>query len=148
MCSSDLAGAAVKRATGALAGLRARALKAVGELGLADHRVTAEANLQHEDDECRFWAAWTAGLLGSPDMHITGNNSYWTTLNWFADRSDSQLPVASVLSVPMWCYKVLILAWALWFSFALLKWLPWTWDVFAEQGFFRGRKDESAAEAG
>ncbi len=79
------------------------------------------------------------GLLGEPNMHVTGNNSYGNSLSWFADRSDSALPVATAMTVPMWIYKVLILGWALWLSFALLKWLPWTWQCFAREGFFRSR---------
>ncbi|HNP64301.1 MAG TPA: hypothetical protein PKH39_10235, partial [Woeseiaceae bacterium] len=66
-----------------------------------------------------------AGLLGSPDMHVVGHNSFGGALNWFADGSDSALPVAAAISAPMWLYKTFILAWALWLSFALLRWLPW-----------------------
>ena len=79
------------------------------------------------------------GLLGEPNMHVTGNNSYGNALSWFADRSDSALPIATAMTVPIWIYKVLILGWALWLSFALLKWLPWCWQCFAREGFFRPR---------
>jgi hypothetical protein len=41
----------------------------------------------------------------------------------------------------MWVYKVLILAWALWLSFALLRWLPWVWRSFAGEGLWRSRKN-------
>ena len=54
------------------------------------------------------------GLLGTPDMHVTGNGSAGNSLVWFADRSESALPVATAFTVPIWVYKVLILAWALW----------------------------------
>ncbi len=80
------------------------------------------------------------GLLGSPDMHVAGHGSFGNSLNWFADRSDSLLPQASVFSVPMWIYKVLILGWALWLSFALLRWLPWVWRCFSSDGYWRSRK--------
>ena len=80
------------------------------------------------------------GLLGVPDMHVAGNNSYGNTLNWFADQSVSALPSASALSVPLWVYKVLILGWALWLSFALIKWLPWVWRSFSSQGYWRPRE--------
>ena len=33
----------------------------------------------------------------------------------------------------------LILAWALWLSFALLRWLPWVWRCFSSQGLWRTR---------
>ena len=79
------------------------------------------------------------GLLGTPDMQVTGNGSYGNTLSWFADRSDSALPSAVAWSVPMWIYKTLILAWALWLSFALLRWLPWVWQCFSSQGLWRTR---------
>jgi hypothetical protein len=80
------------------------------------------------------------GLLGSPDMHVTGNASFGNLLNWFDDSSQSELPTATALSVPMWIYKVLILGWALWLSFALLRWLPWVWRCFSIQGYWRPRQ--------
>ncbi|NNC57362.1 MAG: hypothetical protein HKO12_07365, partial [Woeseiaceae bacterium] len=83
------------------------------------------------------------GLLGTPDMHVTGHGSYGDVLRWFADRSESALPVASVITVPLWIYKALILAWALWLSFALLRWLPWVWQCFSSQGYWRSRTSEA-----
>ena len=86
-----------------------------------------------------------SGLLGTPDMHVGGHNSYGDVLGWFADRSASALPTASAFTVPLWIYKVLILAWALWLSFALLRWLPWVWRCFSSRGFWRGGKGKEAA---
>ena len=83
------------------------------------------------------------GLLGHPDMHVVGNGSYNNYLQWFADRSDATLPTPEVVSLPLWIYKVLILAWALWLSFALLRWLPWVWREFSGDGLWRS-KTESA----
>ncbi len=80
------------------------------------------------------------GLLGQPDMHVVGNGSRASILNWFADRTSDALPSASFVSLPMWTYKALILFWALWLSFALLRWLPWVWKVFARDGLWRSRK--------
>ena len=80
------------------------------------------------------------GLLGTPDMHVTGNNSAGDSLNWFASHSESVLPVASAWSVPLWIYKALILAWALWLSFALLRWLPWVWQCFSMDGLWHRRQ--------
>jgi len=89
-------------------------------------------------------AALPQGLLGTPDMHVAGHNSYGMVLGWFADRSDSMLPVATAITVPLWIYKVLILTWALWLSFALLRWLPWVWQKFSGDGYWRSRKDAAA----
>ncbi len=59
------------------------------------------------------------------------------------------MPVAVAWSAPIWIYKVLILAWALWLSFALLRWLPWVWRTFSKEGFWRPRKgDGTEASAG
>jgi uncharacterized protein (TIGR02270 family) len=45
--------------------LRARALKAAGELGRADLSEALRARLRDDQDEtCRFWAAWSAVLVG------------------------------------------------------------------------------------
>ncbi len=85
------------------------------------------------------------GLLGAPDMSVRGYESAGRELTWFADRTDSALAQASVWSLPMWVYKALILAWALWLSFALLRWLPWVWTCFSEGGLWRPRPDPGGA---
>jgi uncharacterized protein (TIGR02270 family) len=43
--------------------LKARALRAAGELGLADLHMTVRANLKAKDPTIRFWAAWSNALL-------------------------------------------------------------------------------------
>jgi len=58
-------------------------------------------------------------------MQIVGNGSDSSNLNWYQDRTSPQLPSASVISVPLLAYKALMLAWALWLAYALLKWLQW-----------------------
>jgi hypothetical protein len=88
------------------------------------------------------------GLLGSPDMHVTGNGSIGNSLSWFADRSTTILPTAAAWSLPVWIYKVLILSWALWLSFALLRWLPWVWTCFSSHGYWRSRKRAPGAPEG
>jgi hypothetical protein len=85
------------------------------------------------------------GLLGTPDMHVRGYQSYANSLSWFADRTASVIPLATVWSLPMWVYKVLILAWSLWLSFALLRWLPWVWNSFSAGGLWRSRTSGQAA---
>ena len=81
------------------------------------------------------------GLLGTPDMHVAGQNSWGNVLGWFADSSETLLPVASVFTLPLWTYKLLILAWALWLSFALLRWLPWVWRCFSSEGLWFSPRD-------
>jgi len=79
------------------------------------------------------------GLLGQPDMHVTGNGSYATTLRWFADRSSDALPGASAVSVPLWVYKVLMLAWAIWLANALIGWLRQAFAAWTRDGYWRPR---------
>lgn len=46
--------------------LRARALKAVGELGKVNLLPFVKSNLAVEESTCRYWAAWSGALLGEP----------------------------------------------------------------------------------
>lgn len=47
--------------------LRARALRAVGELKRGDLIQALQYHLGDEVPECRFWSAWSLSLLGQPD---------------------------------------------------------------------------------
>lgn len=82
-------------------------------------------------------AAVPAGLLGTPDMQVTGNGSSGGQLNWFLDRSAGAVPQASAWSLPMWAYQIAILLWALWLANALLGWLRWGWMCFGAGGRWR-----------
>jgi uncharacterized protein (TIGR02270 family) len=44
--------------------VRARALRLIGELGRADLNQELREALHDPDEACRFWAAWSAGLVG------------------------------------------------------------------------------------
>jgi uncharacterized protein (TIGR02270 family) len=48
--------------------LRARALRAVGELKRHDLADCLKPHLNDEDDVCKFWAAWSLTLLGTRDQ--------------------------------------------------------------------------------
>ncbi len=79
------------------------------------------------------------GLLGRPEMQILGNGSSGTVLNWYQDRGGPGLPEVWVLSVPMWIYRALMLAWALWLALRLLDWLRWGWEGFSKPQLWRER---------
>ena len=76
------------------------------------------------------------GLLGSPDMQVIGNQSSAFNLDWYQDRSLATLPVATLISVPLLVYRILMLAWSLWLAVSLLNWLKWGWECFASNGFW------------
>ena len=48
--------------------LRSRSLKAAGELGRTDLLAFVQDHLKDKDEKCRFYAAWSAALLGSEQM--------------------------------------------------------------------------------
>jgi len=73
-------------------------------------------------------AAISRGLLGHPDMSIAGNGSTWRILRWYQDHSTATLPQGWMLSVPLFYYRLAMLAWALWISFALLNLIKWGWQ--------------------
>lgn len=77
-------------------------------------------------------------LLSSPDMGIVGEGSFGTTLQWFLDRTISELPRPVVVSAPMWLYRTLMFAWALWIVVALLRWLRWAWGAWKTNGIWKG----------
>lgn len=77
------------------------------------------------------------GLLGSPEMFISGNGSTRSELRWFQARAEGTLPTPWILSVSIWWYRFLMLAWALWLANALLGWTRWGWMQFSQGGVFR-----------
>jgi len=85
-------------------------------------------------------------LLGNPDMHIVGADSAGNHLGWFTDHTADVLPQARVLSVNIWWYKGVMLAWALWIVFAFMRWLPWAWENFSKGGIWRGKVSRTQAE--
>ncbi|MGN2249093.1 hypothetical protein ACFWZ1_03325 [Frateuria sp. GZRe14] len=89
-------------------------------------------------------AAVPGGLLGQPDMHVAGMGSSALQLHWFADRTTDALPRAGVLSLPLWTYKLAMLAWALWLANALIGWLRWGFDAWSRGGYWRRDKPKPA----
>jgi hypothetical protein len=85
------------------------------------------------------------GLLGAPEMQVSGNGSTAQELLWYQDRSGAMLPTAWVLSVPLMVYRLAMLAWALWLAFALLRWLRWGWAAYTEGGLWRPWRRKAAS---
>jgi hypothetical protein len=80
--------------------------------------------------------AVAGGLLGLPTMQIAGFGSDAYHLNWYQDRTPEALPRPWVVSVPLWVYRTLMLAWALWLANTLLNWLRWGWGCFTSGGLW------------
>tara|TARA_R110002110_G_scaffold405550_1_gene624778 strand:+ start:40748 stop:44788 length:4041 start_codon:yes stop_codon:yes gene_type:complete len=77
-----------------------------------------------------------AGLLGQPEMQVVGNGSSSSELRWFVDRSAPALPETSIVSAPLWVYRLAILLWSVWLASALLGWLRWTWQAMGSGGYW------------
>ncbi len=84
-----------------------------------------------------IFSAVKQGLLGTPDMQIAGNRSSAFHLNWYQDRSDNTLPEATMISVSITVYRILMLCWSLWLAVSLLNWLKWGWQCFSEGGIWK-----------
>ena len=67
--------------------LRARALGAAGELGRRDLLAACVSALQDKDPACRFWAAWSAVLLGDQHKAISALESFVLLPNPFRSRA-------------------------------------------------------------
>ena len=105
-------------------GAQSRGLYNVSQIGLGFLTIAAGFALIY---------SLPTGLLGRPNMAVRGYNSSASSLNWYHDKVVDILPQVSAISVPIWIYKLIILIWALWLSFALMKWLPWAWQQFSQQ---------------
>jgi hypothetical protein len=84
-----------------------------------------------------LFAAIHQGLLGQPNMYIMGNDSTTYVFRWYHDRIGEQLPQVWTLSLSLWLYRIAMLLWALWLSFALLRWLRWGWECFTANGLWK-----------
>ena len=74
-----------------------------------------------------------------PDMRIEQVGGSAEGLHWFLDRTDSALPQPFVISVSLWWYKLAMLLWALWLSFAVTRWVKWAWGLFIRDGLWQKR---------
>lgn len=86
-----------------------------------------------------LFAAVEGGLLGQPEMQVSGNDSDATLLRWYLDRAGPDLSQAWTFSLPIVAYRGLMLAWALWLAWSLLAWLKWGWSAFGQGGLWRKR---------
>ena len=44
---------------------------------------------------------------------------------------------ARVVSLPLFVYRLAMLAWALWLALAVLRWLKWGWECLNDGGLWR-----------
>jgi hypothetical protein len=85
------------------------------------------------------------GLLGTPVMQIAGNGSSPELLRWYQDRAGAVLPQPWLLSLSLWWYRAVMLAWALWVAQALVGWLRWGWRQWTAGGYWLRRDRRPAS---
>ncbi|HEY7885756.1 MAG TPA: hypothetical protein VIC08_12505, partial [Cellvibrionaceae bacterium] len=83
------------------------------------------------------------GLLATPAMMVTGNGSSAHYLSWYADHSNAVLPSGWVISLPLWAYRLAMLAWSLWLALALTRWLPWAWRQLGANGWWQSEQKKA-----
>ena len=79
------------------------------------------------------------GLLGHPEMFLTGNGSAGNRLVWFAPAAGRELDRPWVFTVSIWFYRLLMLLWGLWLANAITRWLVMGWRQFTSGGAWRWR---------
>lgn len=79
----------------------------------------------------------SSGLLGDPEMYITGNGSSDSRLVWYEARTPGDLPQPGYASISVWWYRLAMLLWALWLAAALVRWLRLGWKNSSQGGHFR-----------
>ncbi|TXD35161.1 hypothetical protein FRC98_16960 [Lujinxingia vulgaris] len=91
-----------------------------------------------------LYGAIHENLLVDVDMQVRGMDSHTSHLRWYTDRVGNTLPSAGILSLPIFIWRGLMLLWALWLSWKLLKWAPWAWQAFSFEGIWKAMPSKFA----
>lgn len=94
-----------------------------------------------------FISSIPMGLLGHPDMGIQGNGSSRFLLRWYQDLVGDTLPEVSIISLPIWGYRVVMLLWSLWLAYALMRWMRWGWNCFSNGGLWAKEVGQASPES-
>ncbi|MDR1026767.1 MAG: hypothetical protein LBL47_05135 [Lactobacillus sp.] len=84
------------------------------------------------------------GLLGTWDMKITGNGSFYQwrdggmwVLKWYQDAVAGILPSPYVVSLPLWAYRTLMVLWSIWLAFSFVRWFKWGAKAYQKDGMWK-----------
>ena len=82
--------------------------------------------------------AVASGLLTTDGIWVA-NHTGWGPYAWSIDRSGSALDVATLIYLPGWTWRGLVLAWSLWLVVAIFRRGTWIWGSLGAGGWFRSR---------
>ena len=122
-----------------------------GLICLGDYSGVAKDEIIRAEANACLLFDWAIGNVQAiknacPDMQIVGNQSSAFSLRWYQDRSLTILPTATVISVPLMAYRLLMLAWSLWLAVSLLNWLKWGWTCFSSNGLWNKKVAEKTVQ--
>jgi hypothetical protein len=95
-----------------------------------------------------LYSAIETGLILRPDMQVAGNGSSATLLRFYVDRIADRTPGVTIVSVPLWVYRVLMLVWSGWLALSLVRWTAWSWRAFSEGGAWKPLRSGDKPAAG
>lgn len=87
-----------------------------------------------------LYSAIKNGLLGIPDMQISGNGSGQELLRWTADRSGEILPRPWAAMLSVYIFRILMFAWAAWLALKVTEWARWAYSAFTRGGIWNKDK--------
>ena len=68
---------------------------------------------------------------------VRGFDAVTGALRWTFDRLAGTLPSCTAVSLPLMVFRAVMLAWAVWLAWALVKWLRWGFDSLTAGGGWR-----------
>lgn len=77
------------------------------------------------------------GLLGIPNMQISGNGSNAMLLKWTLDKSGEILPCPSALMFSIYIFRLLMFAWAAWLALRITEWAKWAYAALRQGGVWQ-----------
>ncbi|MCB9507746.1 MAG: hypothetical protein H6700_02745 [Myxococcales bacterium] len=81
--------------------------------------------------------AVASGLaLRPPTMHVGGGGSSDSLLIWTDYSTGETLPQPTLVWLPMWAWRVTMLAWSAWLAFGVVRWARWGWARFNDGGLW------------
>jgi hypothetical protein len=92
-----------------------------------------------------LYQAVETGLLLRPDMQVAGNGSSATLLRFYVDRVPDRTPAVTVVSLPLWVYRVAMLAWSGWLAVRIVGWITWAWRSFSQGGVWKSLRKPATA---